>query len=430
MSRCLIRSSIAAAGAVAALVLTPVAGADTIVYVHASDASLWVAQPDGSDAHQINTGPMEWPSESSTGTIVAQGPGITAPDGTSGANIYVMDGKGNVDHQITTPADYSTLSCPTYAPQHVHISPDGSKIAYDVFVCNQFTTFWTPTASTGLNWPGQTAGQEGSIVPSWVGNTQMLLSYVEAPVGAEEFATYDAGNGDNTQAGWFSDSGWPSGWRAYASTDGQRIAVVEDDAANYLGTPSRVAIKLYSAAGPPPTPPSSGCEVDIPFGAGYANVAPSFSSDDRHLLFGEPDGLHVADVSDPTNCAGLSAAPLVVPGGTQGFWSSAPEADFSTPALPSPNPPGPPPPVGHPHAVISAPAKVRAHRKAAFSGAKSSDTAATIVTYKWSFGDGTRASGRKVSHAFKRPGHYTVTLTVIDTTGRRATIKSRVTVNR
>jgi PKD repeat protein len=43
---------------------------------------------------------------------------------------------------------------------------------------------------------------------------------------------------------------------------------------------------------------------------------------------------------------------------------------------------------------------------------------ATISTFSWAFGDGSRASGPKPSHAYSKPGPYTVTLTVTETTGR------------
>jgi hypothetical protein len=136
------------------------ARADSIVYINGSDASLWIAHPDGTHARKLSNGPMEWPSESSNGIVVARGPGRRAPDGTAGSDIYVFASTGRLERRIPTPADFSSLSCPTFAPSHIHISPDGTKIAYDTWMCDHFTTFWTPASSTSLNWPNQKLGQE------------------------------------------------------------------------------------------------------------------------------------------------------------------------------------------------------------------------------------------------------------------------------
>jgi secreted trypsin-like serine protease len=48
----------------------------------------------------------------------------------------------------------------------------------------------------------------------------------------------------------------------------------------------------------------------------------------------------------------------------------------------------------------------------------------------WRFGDGRRASGARVTHRYRRPGRYTVTATVIDDNGARATDRVRVRVTR
>jgi hypothetical protein len=296
------------------------ARADSIVYINGADASLWIARSDGTHARKLSNGPMEWPSESSTGVVVARGPGRRAPDGTAGSDIYVFTDTGSLDHRIPTPADYSNLNCPTFAPSHIHISPDGAKIAYDTWMCDHFTTFWTPASSRSLNWPNQKLGQEGAVAPAWLGNGELLLTLGTRVAGGLGFARYRPGDGDNSAAGWFSDNGWAHDWYAFASSDGKKIAVVEDDAPDRLGKPSRVAIKLYSVTG---AAPHADCEVDIPFGPGFANVSPSFSPDDDRMLFGEPDGIHIANIGTSNDCRAISRAPLVIRGGTQGFWGAA-----------------------------------------------------------------------------------------------------------
>ena len=152
-----------------AAVTSASARADAIVYIHAADGSLWTAHSDGTHARKLSNGPMAWPSESNDGIVVARGPGRRAPDGTRGADIYVFAPAGSLEHRIPTPADYSTLSCPTFPPSHVHISPDAAKIAYDIWMCDHFTTFWTAASARSLNWPNQKLGQEGAVAPAWLG---------------------------------------------------------------------------------------------------------------------------------------------------------------------------------------------------------------------------------------------------------------------
>jgi len=41
------------------------------------------------------------------------------------------------------------------------------------------------------------------------------------------------------------------------------------------------------------------------------------------MLYGEPDGIHIANIGAENNCSAITHAPLVIPGGTQGFWSAA-----------------------------------------------------------------------------------------------------------
>ena len=73
------------------------------------------------------------------------------------------------------------------------------------------------------------------------------------------------------------------------------------------------------------------------------------------------------------------------------------------------------------------PKKPHAHKKVTFDAHKSRGS---IVSYAWRFGDGKKAKGRKVKHAFKKRGRYTVTLTVRDAAGHKSTVKHKVKVVR
>jgi PKD repeat protein len=54
------------------------------------------------------------------------------------------------------------------------------------------------------------------------------------------------------------------------------------------------------------------------------------------------------------------------------------------------------------------------------------DPAPAIVSYAWSFGDGTTGSGQTVSHRFARAGRFTVGLTVADALGGTGTATTQV----
>jgi PKD repeat protein len=56
-----------------------------------------------------------------------------------------------------------------------------------------------------------------------------------------------------------------------------------------------------------------------------------------------------------------------------------------------------------------------------FDGGKSESVKGNITKYEWDFGDGSQIQvGRSVSHIYNTPGFYTVTLTVVEDSGREA----------
>ena len=61
-------------------------------------------------------------------------------------------------------------------------------------------------------------------------------------------------------------------------------------------------------------------------------------------------------------------------------------------------------------------------------GSASSDADGEVVSWSWDLGDGTSASGPRVSHAYEDPGSYTVTLTVTDDEGAVGTADRVVSV--
>ncbi|HEX3520003.1 MAG TPA: PKD domain-containing protein [Solirubrobacteraceae bacterium] len=82
-----------------------------------------------------------------------------------------------------------------------------------------------------------------------------------------------------------------------------------------------------------------------------------------------------------------------------------------------------------PTAAITPPSSPKAGAPASFSGAGSSDPypGGSIVSYSWSWGDGTPGSGGvSPAHTFAAPGQYTVTLTVTDNYGLGSASSSQV----
>lgn len=57
-----------------------------------------------------------------------------------------------------------------------------------------------------------------------------------------------------------------------------------------------------------------------------------------------------------------------------------------------------------------------------FSAAGSEDPDGGPLEYEWSFGDGESGEGREVDHVYSRAGNFVARLTVVDATGRRASV--------
>ncbi len=83
-------------------------------------------------------------------------------------------------------------------------------------------------------------------------------------------------------------------------------------------------------------------------------------------------------------------------------------------------------PIDPPTAVIKSPSEGIAKRVVEFDGRSSRRGDYDITRYRWDFGDGSRAEGRKVSHTYDRPGDYRVTLEVTDQIGLKDS--TRVTI--
>jgi PKD repeat protein len=65
-----------------------------------------------------------------------------------------------------------------------------------------------------------------------------------------------------------------------------------------------------------------------------------------------------------------------------------------------------------------------------FSGAGSNDPDGAIISYNWTFGDGSTGTGAAPAHTYSAPGTYTVGLTVLDSSGYTASTAATVTVGK
>lgn len=395
--------------AAAALAAPASAAADSLLYV--KDGNVWIARPDGGHAHRL-TGKANnwaWPSQAGDGTIVvAGGAQRINPDATTessgGTELYRLSPRGHRrGAPLTTPGSVSSPACPAYGPQDVRVAPDGARIAYTAFVCGDLQTFWTPSDRSELH-----RTVTDYIDPSWLDGGRLLLTHDGPTIddGQAAFGIYTLATGD--AAGWSTQASPLPRYHVVAAPAGDRLAIVEDDAPDYVdATPRQAGIRLLTSTGPG-TPPVQRCRLAIPAGSFSrpALASPSFSPDGTRLAWGEDDGVHIAELGDLSDC-GTIREHLAVPGGSYPFLGPHDPASVRV------------------RARIHAPRHVRAGHRVKLRARK-----VRGGHYRWSFGDGRHGHGRKVAHRFRHPGHYRVRLTVrVDGTGK-ARASRRIAVRR
>jgi hypothetical protein len=298
-------------------VLTPAARADTIVFRVQTD--ILRMNGDGGDQRALTHGEQryEWPSTADDGTLVAS-------DELGRLHRIARDGTA-LGPPIPTAATVATEDVPAETPTHVRLSPDGARIAYAQLIDGDPTTLWTPATATDLNFPGQALGQQGFNAPSWIGNDRLVLSRDVTSDAPSAVALYAVGGGDNSEEPWFDDmaSTWATGYEAVATRDGTRIAVLEDDAADNDGLPTRVTLRLFTAAGLG-APPAYRCELALEAADTFALASPTFSPDGSRIAWAESDGIHAATLGTLEDCGAIREQVLTLPGAWEPHWSAAP----------------------------------------------------------------------------------------------------------
>lgn len=416
---------------------------DAIVYL--KSGKVWIAAADGSHAHAFTKAAYNWssPSEDDNGDIVVVG-GLqrTNADGTDSSgsdSIYRFAPNGNqIGKRIPTWGSYSTPSCPTYGPTSARVSPDGTKVAYGIWSCgdSDYTSMWTPTTSTGLNFPNQTLGQADYYQPAWIDSSTFVVSHVGPTVTdtqARWFA-HATSDGDDVGSGWFDNNVTGSGAQGVISRGGTTFAVFEDDAASYVdGVPRNVRIWLYAAsslASAESTGWTPKCTVvlDASNVSDPLHLSPSISPDGTKLYWGDNTGIKVASIADLSadsagNCTNVVPT-LLIAGGSQPFASGGGIGTLVAEPL-QPGAVYPPHPkfrvtTAHPHV----------NHYTYFDASASYETMGRIVSYVWHFGDNHTGSGRTTRHKFTKRGTFTVKLTVTDRRGVKRSVSHYVRVTR
>jgi hypothetical protein len=344
------RLIISAAAAIAVAVAAAPASADTLVYVQ--NGTVYVSQPDGTQARPVTTGNngWAWPSETDAGIIAVAG-GLPRIDGgfdpSGGDQIYEFDQQGaQVAGPVPTQGTYSTVNDPEYV-SHFRVAPDNSNVAWTDTsgFASPFTSWRNPNGSGTFSTANDSYGAPLPYSsPEWWGSRQLLITHDGTQFsGNAEYALYNLADGSSP--GWANDEaiGSSPSYQVTLSRSGQKWAVMTDDGPDHGGTIQHIAITLETSNTPPNTNVSdTHCSITLPASQfatshGSALASMSVSSDGSTLAWAQDDGIYEANVSNPSDCTSVTGSVhLVVPGGQMPFLGAAPLA----PPAPSSGPGG------------------------------------------------------------------------------------------
>ena len=259
-----------------------------------------------------------------------------------------------------------------------------------------------------------------TLPPTLVAGQAALLDGAQSSDIANPISSYtwDYGDGSAPDA-----TSGPRTLHTYSAPGTYNVKLTVSDAS---GNPSTeilpVIVSLTGAAGAPTaaftSPGSAQASHPVAFdGSGSSDPAGAIAA--YVWNYGDGSALDASSGAQPTHsyAAGGAYTVTLTVIDTSGQASSVSHPVTVTAGIPS--------------AVFTVPVGVQAGKTAAFDGSASGDQGANLVAYAWNYGDGTPldgSSGAHASHAYAAPGTYTVTLTVLDSTGQTSSISHPVTV--